>query len=197
MLSSSDVRSRASTRLVARRDDAGSVSLKGGWEVVRGGGRLRLRRRAPAHVCAPVTLAPGEAGARFCGRAYRAALVEGALGPPSQKTGGAPAQTVARSPLEAFVGLGAPPARVELRHPARGDRFTPFGMARETTVARFLAAARVTPSARRRALVLEVDGRVAWVGYASRSGERRGRVAQPCRVSESTVCTLHVVEEEG
>jgi len=187
-------------RLVARRDDAGSVSLKGGWEVVRGGGRLRLRRRAPEHVCAPVTLAPGEAGASFCGRAYTASLAQGASTPPIGSTGGTPAQTAASrpaAPLEAFVGLDAPPARVILRHPARGDRFTPFGMDRETALARFLAAARVTPLARRRALVLEVDGRVAWVGYESRSGERRGRVAQPRRVSESTVCTLHVVEEEG
>ena len=188
-------------RLVARRDDAGSVTLRGGWEVVRGGGRLRLRRRAPEHACAPVTLAPGEAGASFCGRAYTAPLVE--RRPRCRRPGGDGRRRRRRpprsrpSPLEAFVGLDAPPARVVLRHPARGDRFTPFGMARETTVARFLAAARVTPPARRRALVLEVDGRVAWVGYESRSGERRGRVAQPCRVSESTVCTLHVVEEEG
>ena len=84
-----------------------------------------------------------------------------------------------------------------LRHPVRGERFTPYGMARETTVARFLAAARVARAARERALVLAVDGRVAWVGYESTAGERRGRVAQPFRVSESTGCTLHVVEEEG
>jgi hypothetical protein len=70
-------------------------------------------------------------------------------------------------------------------------------MAQETTVARFLAAARVPAAVRAAALVLDVDDRVAWVGYESASGERRGRVAQPCRVSESTVCTLHVVEEEG
>jgi tRNA(Ile)-lysidine synthase len=193
-------------RLATRRDDAGSVSLAGGWEVVRGGGRLRLRRRAPAHVCAPVTFAPGEAGARFCGRAYRADLVDGALAPPARTAGGTPVKVVARrsaasrgtgESLEAFVGLDAPPSRVLLRHPARGDRFTPFGMAQETTVARFLAAARVPAAVRAAALVLDVDDRVAWVGYESASGERRGRVAQPCRVSESTVCTLHVVEEEG
>jgi hypothetical protein len=178
--------------------------LRGGWDVVRGGGRLRLRRRAPAHACAPVTLtlAPEFRRARFCGRAYRAELVDGALLPPSLRAAGALAigartDGVAAGPLEVFVGLGAPLARVLLRHPARGDRFMPFGMEQETTVARFLAAARVPGDARRRAVVLEVDGSVAWVGYESVWGERRGRVAQPCRVSESTSCTLHVIEEEG
>jgi hypothetical protein len=116
-------------------------------------------------------------------------LVEGALPPAGGQS--APAS------LEAFIGLEVPPARVVLRHPARGDRFTPFGMDRETTVARFLAAARVAPPARRRATVVEVDGRVAWVGYETSSDKRSGRVAQPRRVTESTVCTLHIVEEEG
>lgn len=194
-------------RLAARRDDAGSVALKGGWEVVRGGGRLRLRRRAADHVCMSMALVPGGAPARFCGRVYLATVADGALPPVATMSaatahGGADAamDTAAagrRPSAEAFVGLGAPPARVLLRHPARGDRFVPFGMERETTVARFLAAARVPASARHRALVLEVDGSVAWVGYESASGERRGRVAQSRRVSESTGCTLHVVEEEG
>ena len=191
----------ALTRLANRRDDAGSVALKGGWEVLRSGGRLRLRRRAPGHACAPVALTPGAAEARFCGRSYVATLVDGALPPRAPAAAGPPTSGATRRPppasREAFLGLGAPPSRVLLRHPARGDRFTPFGMAQETTVARFLAAARVPAGARAAALVLDVDDRVAWVGYESASGERRGRVAQPCRVSESTVCTLHVVEEEG
>jgi len=195
-------------RLAGRRDDAGSVTLKGGWEVARAGGRLRLRRRAPAHACTPVALSIDPATldlapaaprggetlpsgrTRFCGRAFVVQLVEGALPPPAGRQS-APAS------LEAFVGLEVPPARVVLRHPARGDRFTPFGMDRETTVARFLAAARVAPPARRRATVVEVDGRVAWVGYETSSDKRSGRVAQPRRVTESTVCTLHIVEEEG
>jgi tRNA(Ile)-lysidine synthase len=188
-------------RLATRRDDAGSVSLAGGWEVVRRGGRLRLRRRAPGHACAPVALTPGATRTRFCGRSYVATLVDGAVPPRGPAAAGPPTSGATRCPppasLEAFVGLDAPPSRVVLRHPARGDRFTPFGMAQETTVARFLAAARVPAAVRAAALVLDVDDRVAWVGYESASGERRGRVAQPCRVSESTVCTLHVVEEEG
>jgi len=188
-------------RLAARRDDAGSVSLRGGWEVVRGGGRLRLRRRTAAHACAPVVLTAGAAGASFCGRGYVARLIDGALPPQAPAAAGSPdSGATGERPgacLEACVGLEAPPSRVLLRHPARGDRFAPFGMAQETTVARFLAAARVPAPARAAALVLDVDDRVAWVGYESAPGERRGRVAQPCRVSESTVCTLHVVEEAG
>ncbi len=204
----------ALARLAGRRDDTGRVTLRGGWEVVRGDGRLRLRRRSPAHACPPVVLPvgapqkPDTGGARpggghpaiqatghwapFCGRRYTAELVAGALLPSSAAS---PPPLTAPTPLEAFVGLAAPPASVELRHPARGDRFTPLGMAAETTVARFLAAARVPAAARARALVLGLDDRVAWVGYETRAGERRGRVAQPFRVSESTSCTLHVVEE--
>jgi tRNA(Ile)-lysidine synthase len=188
----------ALARLVERRDDAGSVTLRGGWEVVRGGGRLRLRRRTPPHACPPVAPLVGHR-VPFCGRHYRIDVRQGAVRP---VPGGAPvapreAPAGRGAPLEAFVGLAAPPATVELRHPVRGDRFTPLGMERETTVARFLAAARVPPAARERALVLTLDGRVSWVGYETRSGERRGRVAQPFRVSESTGCTLHVAEEVG
>jgi len=208
-------------RLAARRDDAGSVSIRGGWEVVRGGGRLRLRRRRTPHVCSPMILPVG-GRACFCGRRFVARLLPGAVWPdagvvgrasaappvsatgravvPTPVTGSAsklPSGRSAATRLEAFVGLATPPLRLELRHPARGDRFTPFAMEGETTVARFLAAAHVPPAARERALVLVIDGCIAWVGYETRTGERRGRVAQPFRVSESTACTLHVVEEEG
>jgi tRNA(Ile)-lysidine synthase len=198
-------------RLAARRDDAGSVDLRGGWQVVRGGGRLRLRRRAPGHTCPPATLRVRPAAAarvRFCGGSYLATLDDGPRwprerlgrqsgpapppGPPSSSGPPPPARC-----LEACAGLAGAPTRVELRHPGRGDRFTPFGMEHETTVARFLAAARVPAAARRRAVVLAVDGRVAWVGYGGPAGERRGRVARAFGVTESTVCTLHVVEEEG
>ena len=199
-------------RLAARRDEAGSATLRGGWEVVRGGGRLALRRRTPPHTCPAVVLPVGRppaprgeavavaAGHRapFCGRRYTATLVAGAARPrraPSTTPDGPP--SVPRDALEAFVGLDGPPGVVELRHPVRGDRFMPYGMKRETTVARFLAAARAPAPARGRATVLTLDGRVAWVGYETGGGQRRGRVAQPFRVSESTGCTLHVVEEEG
>jgi tRNA(Ile)-lysidine synthase len=172
--------------LAVRADDAGSVPLRGGWEVVRGGGRLCLRRRTPPHACAPVALTAGGRRVSFCGRGYAAAVADGVARRPARGV----------VPLEARVGLAGPAADIVLRHPARGERFTPFGMAHETTVARFLAAARAPRAARERAVVLAVDGRVAWVAYGTSSGERRGRVAQPFRVTESTRCTLHVVEEE-
>jgi hypothetical protein len=38
--------------------------------------------------------------------------------------------------------------------------------------------------------VLDVDGRAAWVG-----GAAPARVAQPFRVSQSSVVTLHVFQE--
>jgi tRNA(Ile)-lysidine synthetase-like protein len=42
--------------LCARRDDAGRASIGHGLEAVRAGGVLRLRRREPAHVCAPTSV---------------------------------------------------------------------------------------------------------------------------------------------
>ncbi|MGE5228440.1 MAG: tRNA lysidine(34) synthetase TilS C-terminal domain-containing protein, partial [Deltaproteobacteria bacterium] len=91
---------------------------------------------------------------------------------------------------EAFAGLGALPRRVTLRHPRRGERFAPLGLGGETTVARHLAAARVPVERRALAVVLDVDGHAAWVG-----GAARARVAQPFRVAQSSVVTLHVVQE--
>ncbi len=104
-------------RLVARRDDAGSVSLRGGWEVARGGGLLRLRRRAPEHVCAPVTLAPGEAGARFCGRAYTASLAEGAIGAADPLDGRHAGADRRESPRHAPRGLRRPRRSSGARRP--------------------------------------------------------------------------------
>ena len=195
-------------RLIAVRDDAGSVTLKGGWDVVRGGGRLRLRRRVAPHVCDPVCSASagvrGEPAAaaqvRFCGRLYTAELVEGAVAP-SVKGGGvlAPGAPDSTAParLEAFVGLEAVPARVTLRHPASGDRFTPFGMDRETTLARLSRggagrAAGPRPRHRPRRRRRRCLG-----GLRGRRRQTIGEGAHPLRVTESTLCTLHVVEEEG
>ena len=83
-----------------------------------------------------------------------------------------------------------PPRRVTLRHPRRGERFAPLGLGGETTLARHLAAARVPAERRPLAVVLDVDGRAAWVG-----GAAPARVAQSFRVAHSTAVTLHVVQE--
>lgn len=177
--------------LCARRDDAGRTSLGRGVEAVRSGGRLRVRRSRPAHACSPVELAgaalavAGQEGCalEWCGRPYRARL----LGPAGFDRSAAAAG-------EAFAGLVAPPRVVTLRHPRRGERFVPLGLGEETTVTRFLAAARVPAGERARALVLEADGELVWVGYVA-GDAARGRVAQPRRVNESTPCILHVFRE--
>jgi tRNA(Ile)-lysidine synthase len=176
--------------LCARRDEAGRTSIARGLEAVRAAGVLRLRRRAPAHVCEPASVdgatlaaAGGLGGARAaCRRAGRARLLDGSA--------------LERDPARAFVGLAAPPRRVTLRHPRRGERLAPLGLGGETTVARFLAGARVPAPERARALVLVVDEAVAWVGFTDAGGARRGRVAQGFRVRESSRCTLLVFEED-
>ena len=178
--------------LAERPDDSGRVNLGRGLEGVRGGGCLRLRRCGPPHRCAAVivegaALAPaaGEGLAlAFCGRHFRAHLLPGATFDRAAAAAGA-----------AFVGLPGAPRRVTLRHPRRGERFAPLGLGAETTVARFLAGARAPADTRARAVVLEVDGRVAWLGYAGSQGERRGRVAHGFRVDQSTSRTLHVIQE--
>jgi tRNA(Ile)-lysidine synthase len=177
--------------LCARRDDAGRVSLGRGVEAVRSGGHLCMRRREPPHACSAAALsgaalaAAGEEGCAldWCGRSYRARLI-----------GPAGFDRSAAAVGEAFVGLPAPPSTVTLRHPRRGERFVPLGLAEETTVARFLAAARVPVPERARAVVLEADGELVWVGYAA-GAAARGRVAQARRVNESTRCILHVFRE--
>ncbi len=173
-------------RLAARDDDAGRVSLGRGMEAVRGRGSLRIRPVAAAHACAPAVVdgaalaAAGDAGltAGFCGRAWRLRLREGAAFDRQAALAGA-----------AFVGLTVPPRRVTLRHARPGERFAPLGLGGETTMARYLAAARVPAERRPLAPLLDVDGRAAWVGGGL------GRVAQSFRVAQSSVLTLHVVQE--
>jgi len=180
-------RVEAVLRLTERVDDAGRVSLGRGLEAVRGGGVLRIRPVAVAHACAPLALegvhlaAAGEAGvtARFCGGRWRVRLLPGARLDRAAAIAG-----------EGFAGLAGSPRRVTLRHPHRGERFAPLGLGGETTVARHLAAARVPAERRPLAVVLDVDGRAAWVG-----GAAPGRVAQPFRVAQSSGVTLHVVQE--
>jgi tRNA(Ile)-lysidine synthase len=173
-------------RLAERGDDAGRVSLGRGLEATRGRGALRIRAVAAAHACAPAAVdgadlaAAGEAGLTtgFCGRVWRLRLREGA----AFDRGGALAGA-------AFAGLPALPRRVTLRHARRGERFAPLGLGGETTVARYLAAARVPAERRPQAPLLDVDGRAAGVGGGP------GRVAQAFRVEDSSALTLHVVQE--
>jgi len=179
--------------LAERHDDSGRVSLGRGLEGVRGGARLRLRRCEPPHRCDPVTVgrvalvtAEGDGFAlAFCGRHFRARLLPGVAFDRDAAAAGA-----------AFVGLPAAPRRVTLRHTRRGERFAPLGLGAETTVARFLAGARVSAAARARAVILDVDAAVAWLGYAGLHGDHRGRVAHGFRVDQSTCRTLHVFQED-
>ena len=155
-------------RLAERADDAGRVNLGRGLEAVRARGVLRIRAVAAAHTCAAAVVDgaavadAGEAGlaVAFCGAAWRVRLLPGAAFDLQAAQAGA-----------AFAGLDGLPRRVTLRHPRRGERFAPLGLGVETTVARYLAAARVPADRRPRAVVLDVDGRVAWVGGdAARQG---------------------------
>ena len=176
--------------LLDRPQEGGRVSLRGGLEAVRSGGRLRLRRRL-AHACGDLAVegerlaAAPEHGApvSFCGRRLRVRLQPGSV--------------VRKDTPGDWLGLGAPPGHLTLRHPRRGERFAPLGLGAETTVARFLAAARVPADARSRALVLDVDGMAGWVGFAGPGGRLRGRVAHPFRVDESSRWTLHIREEDA
>jgi len=94
------------------------------------------------------------------------------------------------------LGFPAPPRVLVLRHPRRGERFTPFGRAAATTVARFLGGAGCERDERRRALVLAVDGALVAVAFVDRAGALRSRVAQERRVTQSTEWTLSVALEE-
>ena len=104
--------------------------------------------------------AAGDAGVTvaFCGGRWRLRLRTGEIFDREAALSG-----------EAFIGLPAAPRRVALRHPRRGERFAPSGLGDETTVARYLAAARVPAGLRPRAVVLDVDGAVAWVGGLRRA----------------------------
>ncbi len=176
-------------RLAARRDDAGRADLGRGLEAVRGGGELRLRAAAAPHRCPPAETqgeelaAAGDAGvtAGFCGARWRIRLLPGAAFDRRAALAG-----------EAFAGLPSPPRRVALRHPRRGERFAPSDLGGETTVARYLAAARVPAGLRPLAVVLDVDGAAAWVGGPAAPP---GRVAHGYRVAQSSALTLHVVQE--
>jgi len=184
-------------RLATRSDDAGRLSLGRGLEAVRGSGLLRIRAAAPAHACAAATVdgaavagaGAGGVGVTFCGRSWRLRLLPGAAFDRRAALAG-----------EAFAGLAGTPRRVTLRHPRRGERFEPLGLGRETTVARYLAAARVPADLRPLVPVLDVDAHAAWVGHAAAGlsaglTPAPGRVAHGYRVAHSSVLTLHVIRE--
>lgn len=178
---------------LAARPGGGRADLGRGLQAAREGGLLVVRAAPPPHSCAPVAVLGGDIAAAsgglripFCGRLVRLELRPGAV------FNGAAARSG-----EGYAGLPAAPSRVVLRHPQRAERFAPGGLGRETTLARFLGAARVPPEERRRAVVLDVDGAAAWVGFAARDGATGARVAQAFLVDQSTVYTLHVKLEEA
>lgn len=175
--------------LVARPTDDGRVSLGRGLEAVRARGRLSLCAPGAPHACPETVLAgarlsDGPAVLTFCGRRWRVSLE--------------PGPGLCLDPAHPRLGLPQPPARVAFRHPLRAERFAPSGLGAETTVARFLAAARVPREARSRAVILEIDGATAWVGWVpSPDGAVRGRVAEGFLVDQSTLWTVHVDQEAG
>ncbi len=184
---------RALRRLSAQRGDGGRVSLRGRIEAARAGGRLVLQvaarplSYAAAELSGAALMAAGAEGLRLCvgGRIWRLRLLPGAELDREAACSG-----------QAFVALAGPPGSLVLRAPRRGERFSPLGLGAETTVARYLAAARVPAVRRSHAVVLDVDGVTAWVGYEGRGGEAAGRVAEACRVQESTLITLHMAPED-
>jgi tRNA(Ile)-lysidine synthase len=152
------------------------TTLPGGWEAVRAGRLLSVRRREQVHRGAPAHVSTGSGGAAtvgFCAAAYRLSLLGGAR--------------FTRDTQQAWLGLAQPPSSVVLRHPRRAERFAPLGAGGSVTVLQFLADHAVPAAERRRALVIEIDNEVAWVA---------GRVAESFRVSESTLFTLHLRRED-
>jgi len=178
--------------LAARPGAGGRVSLGRGLEAVRERDRVRLTRVRAPHRCpeagvdgAALAAAGGEGvSLAFCGRTRRARL---SAGPVFERGAARTGQ--------AFIGLSGMPRRLTMRHPRRGERFAPLGLGSETTVSRYLARARASADARERAVVLDVDGAVAWVGHDGAAGAPIGRVAQGFRVAQSSTHTVHVFQE--
>ena len=169
-------RSVASLARLASKPGEGRVALPDGWEAAREGDLLVVRRRDGLHDCSAASTAvsleePVRLG--FCGRSFVLHVARGAR--------------FRKETAAAWIGLAAVPAAVTLRHPRGGDRFSPLGLEGHQTALRFLTNRGLSPAERRRSLLIEVDGEIAWV---------EGRVARRFRVSESTLLTLHVREEE-
>ncbi len=167
-------------RLATRTDDAGRVSLGRGLEAVRGAGLLRIRAVGPAHACAP-------AGGRRRGPRRRRRLAASASRSAAAPGGcaccpGRPSTAGPPWPARPSPDSTGSPRRVTLRHPRRGERFEPLGLGRETTVARYLAAARV-PVDLRPLRAGPRRGRPRRLGRSRRRGPRgraRARARQGC-----------------
>ena len=164
--------SRRLTELAAGTAGSRGVSLSAGHEALREYGRLTVRARAGTHACPPAPLRPGTATV-FCGRRFGAELLAGA--------------SFTAAPAEAWLALPRPECEIVLRHPRRGDRLRPFGMASEVLLSDFFTGARVPRARRAGAVVAEVDGRLAWVCP--------GRSSEWFRVVSETPYTLHIFPE--
>jgi tRNA(Ile)-lysidine synthase len=159
-------------RLAAAGAGSQTVSLGRGYEAVREYELLSVRRRAGTHACPPVALTPGSSRL-FCERRFRAELVAGAA--------------FERRTDEAWLAVGRPDLEIVLRHPRRGDRLRPFGMAADVLLSDLFTANRVPRARRPRAVVAELDGEIAWACP--------GRSSESFRVTEGTPYTLHIFEE--
>ena len=174
-------------RLAATRDGSGRVSLRRGFEARRDYARVSVGRRAGTHACPPVALVPG-ATVEFCGRSFSAEVLPG---PGADHATGTrpPAWSAADGAREAWIAVDRPDVTVTLRHPRRGERFVPLGMAGPVLVSSFLAAAKVPASARPLTVAADLGGEVVWLCP--------GRIADPVRVTSTTAYTLHIREEES
>ena len=159
-------------QLAAGTAGSRAVTLDAGHEALREYDRLTVRARAGTHACPPAALAPGSSTV-FCGRRFRADLITGA--------------TFAKTTAEAWLGVGRPDCEIVLRHPRRGDRLRPFGMTAEVLLSDLFAAGRVPRARRPRAVVAELDGRLAWVCP--------GRSSEWFRVTSGTPYTVHIFEQ--
>ncbi len=159
-------------RLAVASAGSQTVALGRGYEAVREYELLSVRRRAGTHACPPVALTPGSSQL-FCERRFRAELVAGAA--------------FERRTDEAWLAVGRPDLEIVLRHPRRGDRLRPFGMAADVLLSDLFTANRVPRALRPRAVVAELDGEIAWACP--------GRSSESFRVTEGTPYTLHIFEE--
>ena len=159
-------------RLAAASAGSRTVALGRGYEAVREYELLSVRRRAGTHACPPVALTPGSSQL-FCERRFRAELVAGAA--------------FEKRTDEAWLAVGRPDLEIVLRHPRRGDRLRPFGMAAEVLLSDLFTASRVPRARRPLAVVAELDGEIAWACP--------GRSSESFRVTEGTPYTLHIFEE--
>ena len=159
-------------RLAAGSAGSRAVTLSAALEAVREYDRLTVRRRQPDHVCAPAVLAPGSSVV-FCGRRYRADLIHG--------------PAFERTTTEAWLSVSRPDCEIVLRHPRRGDRLRPFGMAADVLLSDLFGAGHVPRARRPLAVVADLDGRPAWVCP--------GRSSEWFRVTAETPYTLHIFEQ--